>query len=310
MMSAGLPSAEDMNPGGKKNEPLSARALDKAVRRNWREWHAVTVKARRDPGSRRLVHRFRIATRRLLAAEDLLGTAPPGSPIRDRLDAAFRAAGRIRDLQICRSELATFDDRYEAARTVARAARKRLPALVQRLRHELRAVKSGDVRAAVRRLRARLRPAEESAPARRARARVLASSLLRRREALRQLERFARGLGPDTDDAALHSLRLRLKGVRYMSELLGSLDADSRRMMQPFDAWQRALGGITDQRAVLREMDRCRIHRDAPEEALALLRQHVLRTERRLIRALFEPAARARPGAAQLRLLRTAPLIR
>ncbi len=299
-----------MDPGVKKGDPVPARALDKAVRHIWRDWHAVTLKARRDPGSRRLVHRFRIATRRLLAVEDLLATSPPGSPIRDRLDAAFRAAGRIRDLQICRTELAALDDRFQAVRAVARAARKRLPVLAQRLRHELRAVKPSEVRATVRRLRARLHAADGSAAARRARSRALATALLRCREAQRQLDRFARGLGPDSDDAALHSLRLRLKGVRYMSELLRSPGADDPRALRPFDVWQRALGGITDQRAVLREIDRCRIHRDAPEETLAPLRKHVLRTERRHIRALFGRAVRARSRAAQLRLLRTAPLIR
>jgi CHAD domain-containing protein len=295
-----------MSSGRAHDERASARALDKAVRRTWREWHAVTLKARRDPGSRRLVHRFRIATRRLLAVEDLLAAGGPGSPIRERLDPAFRVAGRIRDLQICRAELAGLDDHRAAVRAVARAARKRLPVLVERLRHELRAFKPREIRQAVRPMRARLHAATDSAAARRTRTRTIATARLRHRAARQQLDRFARNLGPETDDAALHSLRLRLKGVRYMTELLASVDTGERARV--FETWQRALGAVTDLRAVLREIDRCRVHRQATEAALGPLRQFVLRAQRRHIRALFgrRPAAQARTR--QLRLLHTAPL--
>ena len=298
-----------MPPGSTNDRRKSARALDKAVRQTWRDWHAAALKTRRDPGSRRLVHRFRIATRRLLAVEDLLATAPPGSPIRDQLDTAFRTAGRIRDLQICRTELAELGDRYPVARVVTRAARQRLPTLAQRLRRELRALKPRKMRQAVRQIRARLHAADDSPAARRARSRTLANALRRHREARRQLDRLARSLGPDTSDAALHSMRLRIKGVRYMSELLASLDAADPGPVPEFDAWQRALGAITDLRAVLREIDRCRAHREAPQAALTRFRKYVLHTERRRIRALFGPRPPPQSRALRLRLLQTAPLL-
>ena len=297
-----------MPKGGTDEARNSATALDKAVRRAWRDWHAITLKARRDPGSRRLVHRFRIATRRLLAAEDLLGTAPPGSSIRGQLEPAFRSAGRIRNLQICRAELAGLETRYQAAPAVARAARQRLPALARRFRHELQALKPRKVRQAVRRIRARLRAADGSATARRRRSLALASALGRHHEARRRLDRLARGLRPDSDAAALHALRLQIKGVRYMSELLASLDAGAPRPAPALDTWQRALGAITDLRPVLREIERCRTNREPPEAALRPLRQQVLRSQRRRILALFGPGAGARSRARELRLLRTAPV--
>lgn len=299
-----------MASGSTRDGRTSARALDKAVRRTWREWHAVTAKARRDPGSRRLVHRLRIATRRLLAAEELLAASSLDRPLRAQFDTAFRTAGKIRDLQICRTELAGLDERYHAVRAVVRAARKRLPVLAQRLGHELRALKPAEVHQAARGLRARLHVAENSAAARTRRSRTIATALLRQREARRQLARFARGLSPGTDDAALHTLRLQVKGVRYMSELLAPLDTGSARPAPNFDAWQRALGDITDLRAVLREIDRCRVHRDAPEAALAPLRQYVVRIEKRRVRALFGTGRAGSGRKCQLRLLRTAPLLR
>jgi CHAD domain-containing protein len=286
----------------------SARALDRAVRRTWRDWHAITLKAKRDPASRRLVHRFRIATRRLLAVEELLSTARLGAPLREQLETAFRTAGRIRDLQICRTDLAGLEDRYPVAHLVARAARHRLPVLAQRLRHELRALKPRKIRQAVRRIRARLRAADDSPGARRMRSRALADALHRHREARRQLDRLARNLRPDTSDAALHTLRLQIKAVRYMSELVASLDAGDPGFAPAFDAWQRALGAITDLRPVLREIDRCRARREAPQAALILLRQYVLHTERRRIRSLFGPGTPAQSRVLRLRLLRTAPL--
>lgn len=299
-----------MSPRGAHDQRASARALDKAARRTWRDWHSATLKARRDPGARRLVHRFRIATRRLLAVEALLAAAPRDSPIRGQLDPALRVAGKLRDLHICRAKVAELDGHHEAARAVARAARKRLPVLVQRLDQELRTLKPRAIRQAVRRLRARLHVTQDSAAARQRRARVLATALHRHRTAHRQLDRYARGLDPDIDDASLHSLRLQLKGVRYMSELLASPTSLSDTAALAFDTWQRALGAITDLRAVLREIDRCRVHHRGSAAALLRLHQHVLRAERRRILALFRPANADGPGAAQLRLLRTAPLVR
>jgi CHAD domain-containing protein len=294
----------DMSSGRAHDERAAARSLDKAVRGSWRNWHHMTAKARRDPGSRRRVHRFRVATRKLLAAEELLGTPPTSSPLRDRFDPAFRVAGRIRDLQICRTELARLGDRYRAVRSVERVARRRLPVLVHRLAFELRALKPKQVRQAVRQLRAD----KDSAAARRTRSRTLAVMRLHYRAARREFDRFARGLSPDSDDAALHSLRLRLKGLRYMSELLESQPANDPGPAQAFDTWQRTLSAIADQRATLREIDRCHASHEAPDEALAVLRRHVLRAERRRIGALFEQRGTQPSPTRQIRLLRTAPL--
>ena len=117
-------------------------------------------------------------------------------------------------------------------------------------------------------------------------ARALASALSRYRAARRQLERAARSMGPGSADSAIHALRLKLKRVRYMHELLVPPGAAGTRTMRSLANWQRSLGAIADQRTMLRLIERRDAWPGARADALAALRDRLLRAERRRIAAL------------------------
>jgi CHAD domain-containing protein len=261
-------------------------ALSLTARTVWREWRAAALATRRRPHSRRRIHRFRIATRRLLALEELLTNATLGYPVRKQLEPAFRAAGHVRNVQIGSARLDSLADRSGAARAVARTAEKRLPTLVRRFKHRLELLDRHKLRRDVRRLRRRACPADAPPAAVRAQARALASALSRYQGARRQLERAARSMGPDSADSAIHALRLKLKRVRYMRELLAPPGTTGTRTVQSLANWQRSLGVIADQRTMLRLIDRRDAWPGARADALAALRERLLRAERRRITAL------------------------
>jgi CHAD domain-containing protein len=247
---------------------------------------------RHRPASRQRLHRFRIATRRLLALEELLTTATLGHPLRNQLEPAFHAAGLVRNVQIGSARLDSVADRSGAARAVARTAGRRLPTLVRRFTHRLESLHRKELRRAVRRLQRRARPADDSRAAARAQARALASALSRYEAARRQLEHGARSVSPDAADTAIHALRLKLKRVRYMRELLVAPGAAGTRTVRSLANWQRSLGAIADQRTVIRLIDRRNTWPGVRADALAALRDRLLRAERRQIAALAAPDRR------------------
>jgi CHAD domain-containing protein len=127
-------------------------------------------------------------------------------------------------------------------------------------------------------------------------ARALASALSRYQAARRQLERAARSMVPDSADSAVHALRLKLKRVRYMRELLAPPGAYGTRTVQSLANWQRSLGAIADQRTMLRLIDRRAAWPGAHAAALAALRNRLLRAERRRIAALAARHGRRQHG--------------
>lgn len=264
-------------------------ALAAGARTAWREWRQAAVAARKHPGSRERVHRFRIATRRLLALEELLATTARGHPLRDQLGPAFHAAGHVRNVQVASARLDAVPDPTGAARAVARAARKRLPALVRRFARRLESLDRGALRAAAHRLRDRTRPVDDSPVAARAQARALTAALHRYAAARRQLAVAARHIRPDSTDRAVHALRLRLKRVRYMRELLAPPAGTAAETVQWLANWQRSLGAIADMRAMLRLIDSHGAGADARGSEYAALRLRLRRAERRRIAGLRAP---------------------
>jgi len=271
-------------------------ALSLAARSVWHEWRDAALAVRRYPASRQRVHRFRIATRRLLALEELLTDATLGHPLREQLEPAFHAAGHVRNVQVGGARLDSVADRSGAARAIARTAGKRLPTLVRRFTQRLESLDRNELRHAVRRLRHRACPADNSPAVARAQARALASALSRYEAARRQLESAAHGLSQDSADSDVHALRLKLKRVRYMRELLAPPGAYGTRTVQSLANWQRSLGAIADQRTMLRLIDRRDAWPGAHADALAALRNRLLRAERRRIAALVTPHGRRQRG--------------
>lgn len=260
--------------------------LAAAARTAWRDWRVAATAAQRHPSSRQRVHRFRIATRRLVALEDLLTTPRLGHPVRKRLEPAFHVAGQIRNVQVGCARLDSVAARSAAARAVAHASRTRLPTLVRRFAQQLKSLDRKQLRHAMRRLRQRASPADDSRAPARAQARALASARSRYEASRRHLESAARSINPDSTASAVHALRLRLKRVRYMHELLAPPGSTGTRTVRSLANWQRSLGAIADQRALLRLIARRDAWPGVPSGALVTLRARLLRAERRQIAAL------------------------
>jgi CHAD domain-containing protein len=260
--------------------------LGSAARAVWRDWREAAKAARRHPASRRRLHEFRIATRRLLALEELLTTTTLGNPLRKQLMPAFQAAGHIRNIQVGSARLDSAADPSGVAREVARLSRKRLPALVRRFAGRLESMDRKRLRRDVRRLRQRACRADDSAAAARTQARALASAGMRYERARRQLDSAAHRLRPGSTDKSVHALRLKLKRVRYMHELLAPPHGAGTHAVRSLAHWQRSLGAVADQRAMLRLIDRRDAWPGARADALATLRERLVRAERRRIAAL------------------------
>lgn len=280
---------EPREPRTDRGAALAAAALAATARAAWREWRAAATAARKHPGSHQRVHRFRIATRRLLALEELLTTTARGHPLRDQLGPAFHAAGQVRNIQVASARLDSVPDPTGTARAVARAARKRLPARVRRFARRLESLDRSGLHDAVRRLRDRTRPVDGSPVAPRGQARALTAALHRYAAARRQLAVAARRIRPNSTDRAVHALRLRLKRVRYMRELLAAPAGAATASVQLLANWQRSLGAIADQRAMLRLVDSRDARSAARARELAALRARLLRAERRRIAGLKAP---------------------
>jgi CHAD domain-containing protein len=202
-------------------------------------------RARKRPDSRRRIHDFRIATRQLLAVEELLAPArsPQQAQVASRLAPAFRAAGKLRDAQLCSDRLRAMRKAHPIAARVERDLRERLPRRTRRFAAALAELDVDRCKRDLRKLRA-----SASRP-------VAARRLRSRRAQLRaKLEAppAARTL------AEIHRVRLLVKRVRYMQEWLTALTGSAPTAMQQQElvALQERMGEIADTRALRRAIRR------------------------------------------------------
>lgn len=270
-----------MSPAAKPRE--SAPSLDAVARDMLRRWKRARERVLEHGARRGDVHQWRIATRRLLAAERLLapsatlGRAP--TPLERELRRAFRAAGRIRDAHVGLELAREFATTHPVALEVAAALRGRIPRQRRKLRRRL-----GRVR--ISRLRRIIddgsiaRPGGQSpdaAAARRASARLA----LARRRIARTLGLIPARAGP----GALHRLRVEVKHARYMTDLLAARTAPTTGTVTgPHLAeWQRQLGAIADLDAFDAHVER-HAHDDPTRAAdLRRLRRALAQRQRRLV---------------------------
>jgi CHAD domain-containing protein len=212
-------------------------------------WRRALRSARRQPGDRKVVHQFRVATRRLLAISQALAPADAQLQARfeRRMRSAFRAAGEVRDAQVC----GEWFGRLCARHPVAAEAREAIEAVHRqrgkRLRKRVERVPASKVRRDWRRLH---EPLQQGAHERDARYATAARRLRASRVRLGRLAaRAARSMRAED----LHRLRIALKEVRYALEWLGprSGDAHWRRSLARLVRLQAQLGRINDGRAML-----------------------------------------------------------
>ncbi|MEZ5459440.1 MAG: CHAD domain-containing protein [Steroidobacteraceae bacterium] len=239
-------------------------AADAAVRATWRSWRETLRRARARPRSRRRLHEFRIATRRLQAMEQLLAPARSGRQVIPSagVEPAFRAAGKLRDIQLCVERLHALRNTHPVAGTIEAALRAQLPRRERKYERALREIDVTRCKRAVRALRA-------NADLQRARRR-LRSRQQRLRSTLRELPAH-----PTL--AQLHRLRLRVKQLRYMQEWIAPAARESAppELSYQLPLMQRKLGEIADTRALRRAVERWKPANKCDTRAQARLLRHI-----------------------------------
>jgi CHAD domain-containing protein len=253
-----------------------------------REWRHAVSRARSDPADRKAIHAFRVATRRLLAIAAAM--APAGSARLGRMEEAvrpaFRAAGRVRDAQLCSRSFRAQATRYPVAADAARAIQRQLPGRLKRLGKQLERLPDAELRRDWQSLYRHAGDPQACSGA------ALARAARRQLTAHRQLDR----------PANLHRYRVSLKRVRYALEWLGPAAGDRRwrQGLQDLARLQAALGQVSDgqaMRAWLEELPRLT---GRPAGDFARLGSHLERLQLNRLRALQAlPRARAPLSAAK-----------
>ena len=212
-------------------------------------WRSARQRVLKSDVTRGAVHRLRIRMRYLVALEALLAPRGGGDPpVGEQLHDAFHAAGRLRDAQLGAHALRGLSRTVPDAARLARHEEQRVPHLVRRLQHELRAVRVGRV---ARTIHGWLEPSRGDPQ------RILTERAVRRlRAGLGWLA--TRPRDSDSGAHALHERRLRVKQLRYMA---GLARAAGCRLPRPLSlarlaALQKALGAVTDLDVQLRTIAR------------------------------------------------------
>lgn len=249
-------------------------AIDAAVRATTRAWCDAVRRARKRPHKRCRIHDFRIATRQLLAVEELLAPArsPQQAQVASRLAPAFRAAGKLRDAQLCSDRLRAMRKAHPVAAQVDRDLREQLPRRTQRFAAALAELDVDRCKRDLRKLRIGA-------------SRPVAARRLRSRRAQLRARLAALPAAPTLAD--IHRLRLLVKRVRYMQAWLTALTdlAPTATQQQELADLQDCMGEIADARALQRA-----IRRWQPDSSRDRARQQ------RLLRSVRPRAQRTAAG--------------
>jgi len=252
-----------------------------------RDWKVARQRVLERGARRGDVHDWRIATRRLLAAERLIAPYPAATrgraTLESELQRAFRAAGRVRDAHIGIALAREFAPALPVAGHVAATLRGRLPRRRRKLRRRLEQVRITRLR----RVMQAWSLASGDALARRATGRLAGAQ--------RRLERALATVPPRGDASALHRLRIEVKHARYMADGLATYGAGAGRApaVRRLADWQRELGAIADLAAFDAEVER--YARSEPTRAAdaVRLRRALAQRQRRLARSFLRRQRRS-----------------
>ncbi len=189
-----------------------------------------------------------------------------------RLAPAFRAAGKLRDAQLCSDKLRAMRKAHPVAAQVDRDLRERLPRRTRRFAAALAELDVDRCKRDLRKLRAGA-------------SRPVAARRLRSRRA--ELRAGLDALTTAPTLTQIHRLRLLVKRVRYMQEWLTALNgrAPTATQQQELADLQDRMGEIADARALQRAIRRWQ-PRSIVDRA----------GHRRLLRSVRPPARRLSPG--------------
>jgi CHAD domain-containing protein len=199
------------------------------------------------------LHDYRVALRKIRSVLSLFrGVYDPGqtADLKARFSRLMAATGRLRDLDVALLDRRTYHDLLPASLHAGLDAKFALLAaerktaktrLVKHLRHD-RYAQEISALADLFSDRTALRPGPNAdLPAR-----AFACSLIWKR--YRRIRRIAKVLGPDTDDAEVHGLRIECKKLRYLMEFFAPLfpKDEFRSLLRPLKALQDNLGLVND----------------------------------------------------------------
>jgi CHAD domain-containing protein len=213
-----------------------------------RAWSVARRAVLRRGARRDDVHDWRVATRRMLAREELFAPARRRGRLERTLRRAFRAAGRLRDAQVCVGLAGGKGAAALASPDLERWLRGRLPKLRRRVLRRVKAVAPGEVQTEARHWLGNGGRAGASQRSRHATrsggARVAAALIGVDRERVR--------LGPRSPATDLHRLRIRVKRARYLLEAAQAAGITTPRpaALRRLVAAQRRLGEIADLEAL------------------------------------------------------------
>ncbi len=199
------------------------------------------------------LHDYRIALRKIRSVLGLFrGVLDDGqtAELKARFSALMAPTGRLRDLDVALLEGTTYHDllpksvhagldaKFALLAEERRTARARLVQHLRRDGHAQEMAALEDLFAT----RTALRPGPVAALP----ARAFASRLIWKR--YRRICRIARIIGPDTDDAEVHGLRIECKKLRYLMEFFAPLFPrdEFRALLKPLKALQDNLGLVND----------------------------------------------------------------
>jgi CHAD domain-containing protein len=255
--------------------------LDLAAATNdcWRSWCRAHRRAIEGGARRGAVHEWRVATRRLLAALALTDAASNFRSHRkaERLvRCAFRATGRLRDVQVCILFAMDYQSHHAAAEAFQEWLRDRLPKLRARVVRRLQELDTAAVAKCVRKLRRTLAENEEQS---------LASAITHVAAARRTLAHSGEAVSRQTPLPALHELRVEIKRLRYAAEFLRPFlrthgDDDILRLLP---AWQDSLGDILDREVLVRMIERYRSKHSCRARVLDPWQMQLRREQRKLV---------------------------
>jgi CHAD domain-containing protein len=250
--------------------PDPIRLLSDSLRGRWRRFRKrfrAARDARRPQELDEAVHDLRTSARRLMSTIEAIGAFGArrrARTLHQRVNDILRSCGDLRDLAVLKSlaadvaRLPSFQERLDRAyRRESKKLRKRLDL------DELRAVRRG-----ARALRERLRGADAGDALERARGALRASF---------ENVREARSALDPTDVASVHTLRVALKGFRYLTEeLRPTLPGAEEEDVETLHKLQTTMGDLHDLEVLSSELAKrgegARVVADLEERHHRLLR--------------------------------------
>jgi CHAD domain-containing protein len=256
-------------------------------------WRALRdeLKRCRKRYSEEAVHDLRVATRRLISTLELVDRLHPEANLRKArrtLKRQLELFGPLRDVQVqlltIEKMLPSFPELEEFSQVLAKRERQ----LKQRLRLELKRLKTGKLRKSIATAASQLATLPNT-PAMRRQHR--AEAILAIETAFDRVIERKQAITP-TDGASIHRMRVAFKKFRYMVEALGPLRGHTTgKQLKAMNAFQGSMGDIQDAEVLLANVqDFARVRGTDGELALARALEELSRRRTDLIETFMGSA--------------------